>query len=97
MENIQKIKDYVKKTKIKKTFIGGYHKKDVHKTLDTVLEMFETALKEQQETAEKREADILQEVNTMKEEAKIIDALIIDLNKTIASLTDELEKSRKND
>ena len=31
----------------------------------------------------------------MKEEAKIVDALIVDLNKTIASLTDEIEKAEE--
>lgn len=95
MENIQGIKDYIKKTKIKKKIFGGYHKKDVHKMLDTVLVMFEIVLREQQEKEEKRVTDILREVDMMKEEAKIVDALIVDLNKTIASLTDEIEKAEE--
>lgn len=96
MENIQKIKDYIAKTEIKKTFIGGYNKADVHKLLDTVLGMFETTLMEQQEKEEKRVADVLAEIDVIKEEAeenaKIADALIVELNKTIASLTEDIEK-----
>ena len=33
--------------------------------------------------------------DTDEEEAKIVDALIVDLNKTIASLTDEIEKAEE--
>lgn len=96
MENIQKIKDYIERTEIKKSFIGGYNKVDVHKLLDTVLEMFETTLKEQKEKEEKRVADLLAEIDMIKEDAEakaeVADALIVDLNKTIVSLTDDIEK-----
>ena len=96
MENIQKIKDHIERTEIKKTFIGGYNKADVHKLLEAVLEMFETTLKEQQEKEEKRVAALLGEIDAIKEEAEakaeVADALIVDLNKTIASLTDDIEK-----
>ena len=99
MENIQNIKDYVEKTEIKKSFFGGYNKADVHKLLDSVLEMFETTLKEQQEKEEKRAADFLVEMNMIKEDAaeksKMADELIVDLNKTIASLTDDVEKAEE--
>ena len=59
MENMQKIQDYIAKNQIKSSFIGGYNKAEVHKLLNTVLEMFEAELKEQQEKAEKREAEFL--------------------------------------
>lgn len=99
MENMQKIQDYIAKNQIKSSFIGGYNKAEVHKLLNTVLEMFEAELKEQQEMAEKREAEFLAGLDAVKaaaeENAKMADALIVDLNKTIVSLTEDLEKAEE--
>ena len=99
MQNMQKIKDYIANAEIKKSLVGGYNEADVHKLLNTVLSMFETTLKEQQEKDEKRAAELLAEIDAVKEvseeNAKMVDPLIVDLNKTIASLTDHIEKTEE--
>ena len=86
MENMQKIQDYIAKNQIKSSFIGGYNKAEVHKLLNTVQ-------------AEKREAEFLAGLDAVKaaaeENAKMADALIVDLNKTIVSLTEDLEKAEE--
>ena len=53
MDNMQKIEEYIAKTEIKSCLFGGYNKTDVHNLLKTVIGMFETTLKEQQEKDEK--------------------------------------------
>ncbi len=97
MKDIQKIKDYVEKAEIKKTLFGGYNKADVHRVLNSVLEMFETTLKEQKEKEEKRAAELLKEMDMIREDAEakveVADALNVELNKTIAVLTDDIEKA----
>ena len=99
MDNMQKIEEYIAKTEIKSCFFGGYNKTDVHNLLKAVIGMFEETLKEQQEKDEKRAAELLAEVDAVKataeENAKMADVLIVDLNKTIVSLTEHIEKSEE--
>lgn len=99
MDNMQKIEEYIAKTEIKSCLFGGYNKTDVHNLLKTVIGMFETTLKEQQEKNEQRTAELLAEVDAAKEaaeeNAKMADVLIVDLNKTIVSLTEHIEESEE--
>lgn len=93
MDKLQEIREYMNQMQIKKVWFGGYDKEEVQVKFDVVYAMFQKCMKDQEEKEkalisdyEKRIKDLQNEFESKK---KVSDILIVELNKSINSLTEE--------
>lgn len=93
MDKVQEITEYVEQMRLKKVLFGGYDKNDVQMKFDMVLAMFQKYVKEQEEKEKALLSDFEKQMKELKDEfeskKKVSDILIVELNKSINSLTEE--------
>lgn len=82
------LKEFKDQVQLKKVLIGGYDKKDVQLKFDIFYEMVELYLEEQKQEFEAK-ADAL--TRNFENKLKEVDFLVVELNRSINSLTEENE------
>lgn len=88
MDKLREVTEYMNQMKIKKTLLGGYDKNDVSQKMDTMVELFMKCV----EKYEAEETSIIQDYEKrMSAQAE----KIADLNRQIAELTEEQERTVK--
>ncbi len=93
MDKFQEMKEYLNQNQLRKVLFGGYSKEDVQMKFDIVQAMLDTYAKEQAEKEAAMLADFEKQIEQMQAEfelqKKASDALIIDLNKSLAQLEEQ--------
>lgn len=95
MDKFMEMKEYLNQNQLRKVIIGGYNKDDVQMKFDMVRAMLDAYAKEQAEKEASMLADFEKKLEDMKTDfelqKKASDALIIDLNKSLADLETQNE------
>lgn len=93
MDKFQEMKEYLNQNQLRKVLFGGYSKEDVQTKFDMVQAMLDTYAKEQAKKEAKMLTDFEKQLEQMKAEFEIqkkaSEALIIDLNKSLAKLEEQ--------
>ena len=93
MDKFQEMKEYLNQNQLRKVLFGGYSKEDVQMKFDIVQAMLDTYAKEQAEKEAAMLADFEKQIEQMQAEfelqKKASDALIIDLNNSLAQLEEQ--------
>ena len=93
MDKLQEMKDYVKQTQLRKVFLGGYSKEDVHLKFDMLMAMIDNYVKNQTEKEAALQAEFETQLTEMQKDfenkKRVTELLIVDLNKSIAEITSQ--------
>ena len=87
MSSMQEITEFVDNIQIKKTFLGGYDRKDVELKMNTLCAMFEKVLKDERE---KHQA----ELNECEATIQTSKMLVTEMNKKLVTMTEEQSKMK---
>lgn len=87
MGNMQEITEFVDNIQIKKTFFGGYDRKDVEIKIDTLCAMFEKVLNDERQKHQEEIAECESTIRTSK-------MLVTEMNKKLVVMTEEQSKMK---
>lgn len=87
MSSMQEITEFVENIQIKKTFLGGYDRRDVELKIDTLCAMFEKVLKDEREKHQT-------ELNECESTIQTSKMLVTEMNKKLVAMTEEQSKMK---